>query len=166
MQEQLEKRPFVTGRIPVTDHTTSANPVSALPPAEEPTPFIRQRPVRLIINTFLVLFVVALIAFRFVPGWLDPDFSKHIEGHRVMVGMDRKQVLDSWGSPNTMNVTHTKDGLRREEWIFEDWESPAVVKHRYLYFEEGKLIGGHFSGSDVRLPIPTNPEPVKPKGHP
>jgi len=40
------------------------------------------------------------------------------------------------------------------------------VKHRYLYFEEGKLIGGHFSGSDVRLPIPTTPEPVKPKGHP
>ena len=80
--------------------------------------------------------------------------------------MVRKQVLDSWGSPNTMSVTDTSDGLRREEWIFEDWESPAVVKHRYLYFEEGKLIGGHFSGSDVRLPIPTTPEPVKPKGHP
>lgn len=70
----------------MTDHTTSASPVSTLPPAEEPTPFIRQRPVRLIINSFLVLFVVALIAFRFVPGWLDPDFSKHIESHRVMLG--------------------------------------------------------------------------------
>lgn len=134
----------------MTDHTTSANPVSALPPAEEPTPFIRQRPVRLIINTFLVLFVVALIAFRFVPGWLDPDFSKHIESHRVMVGMDRKQVLDAWGSPNTMNVTHTKDGLRQEEWIFEDWESSAVVRHRYLYFEEGVLMGGWYEGTRER----------------
>ncbi len=87
----------------MTDQTTSASPVSSLPPTAEPTPFIRQRPVRIIINSFLALFVVALIAFRFVPGWLDPDFSKHIESHRVMVGMDRKQVLDAWGSPNTMN---------------------------------------------------------------
>ena len=42
------------------------------------------------------------------------------------------------------------DGLRREEWIFEDWESAAVVKHRYLYFEEGILVGGWYEGSGVR----------------
>ncbi len=143
------------------EHTTIATP-----PAAEPTPFLCQRPVRIIINSFLVIFVLGLIAFRFVPGWLDPDFSKHIESHRVMVGMSREQVLEAWGSPNTMNVSHTSDGLRREEWIFEDWESPAVVKHRYLYFEEGKMIGGHFSGSDVRLPLKNAPEPVKPKDHP
>ena len=71
--------PFDDGMTIVTDQTTSATPVSALPPAVEPTPFIRQRPVRIIIHTFLGLFVVALIAFRFVLGWLDPDFSKHIE---------------------------------------------------------------------------------------
>ncbi|MCC2641656.1 MAG: hypothetical protein K0S45_2069 [Nitrospira sp.] len=150
----------------MTDQTTAATPVSSMPPETEPTPFIRQRPVRIIIYAFLVLFVLSMIAFRFVPGWLDPDFSKHIESHRVMVGMDRQQVLKAWGGPNTMNVSHTSDGLRREEWIFEDWESPAVVKHRYLYFEEGKLIGGHFSGSDVRLPLPSVPEMVKPPGHP
>ena len=149
-----------------TTATTTTTPAAPLPSNAEPTPFIRQRPVRIIIYTFLVLFLISLIAFRFVPGWLDPDFSKHIESHRVMVGMDRKQVLEAWGSPHTMNVTHTSDGLRREEWIFEDWESPAVVKHRYLYFEEGKLIGGHFSGSDVRLPLPATPEMAKPKGHP
>jgi hypothetical protein len=150
----------------VTDQPAPTTPLNPLPSTVEPTPFIRQRPVRIIIYAFLVLFVVSLIAFRFVPGWLDPDFSKHIESHRVMVGMDRKQVLEAWGSPNTMNVSHTSDGLRREEWIFEDWESPAVVKHRYLYFEEGKLVGGHFSGSDVRLPLPATPEVAKPKGHP
>jgi hypothetical protein len=150
----------------VTDQPAPTTPLDPLPSTVEPTPFIRQRPVRIIIYAFLVLFVVSLIAFRFVPGWLDPDFSKHIESHRVMVGMDRKQVLEAWGSPNTMNVSHTSDGLRREEWIFEDWESPAVVKHRYLYFEEGKLVGGHFSGSDVRLPLPATPEVAKPKGHP
>ena len=149
----------------MTEQPPSTAPL-APPPMVEPTPFIRQRPVRIIIYTFLALFIVSLIAFRFVPGWLDPDFSKHIESHRVMVGMDRKQVLEAWGSPNTMNVSHTSDGLRREEWVFEDWESAAVVKHRYLYFEEGKLIGGHFSGSDVRLPLSTAPEMAKPKGHP
>ncbi len=150
----------------MAEQPPSPAPLAPLPPMVEPTPFIRQRPVRIIIYSFLALFVVSLIAFRFVPGWLDPDFSKHIESHRVMVGMDRKQVLEAWGSPNTMNVSHTSDGLRREEWIFEDWESPAVVKHRYLYFEEGKLIGGHFSGSDVRLPLAAAPEMTKPKGHP
>ena len=155
-----------TEGIFVTDQPSSTTSLDPLPSTEEPIPFIRQRPVRIIIYAFLVIFVLSLIAFRFVPGWLDPDFSKHIESHRVMVGMDRKQVLEAWGSPNTMNVSHTSDGLRREEWIFEDWESPAVVKHRYLYFEEGKLVGGHFSGSDVRLPLPATPEMAKPKGHP
>lgn len=146
-------------------HQSPATDPASLAGSVERKPFLLQRPVRIIINSFLVLFIVGLIAFRFVPGWLDPDFSKHIESHRVMVGMSREQVLEAWGGPNTMNVSHTSDGLRREEWIFEDWESPAVVKHRYLYFEEGKLIGGHFSGSDVRIPLKT-PEPVKPKGHP
>ena len=93
----------------MTDQTTSATPVSQVPPKTESRSFIRQRPVRIIIYAFLALFVVSLIAFRFLPGWLDPDFSKHIESHRVMVGMDRKQVLEAWGSPNTMNVTHTSE---------------------------------------------------------
>ena len=59
-----------------------------------------------------------------------------------MVGMSKEQVLQAWGGPQTINTTFTKEGIRREEWIFEDWESTAVVKHRYLYFEEGTLIGG------------------------
>ncbi len=150
----------------MTDQASVSSAPQAAPAHQEKPSFLLQRPVRIIINTFLGLFLISLIAFRFVPGWLDPDFSKHIESHRVMVGMTREQVLEAWGGPNTMNVTHTSDGLRREEWIFEDWESSSVVKHRYLYFEEGKLIGGHFSGSDVRIPMKTEPDPVKPKGHP
>lgn len=128
-------------------------------------PFLCRRPVRIILYGFLVIFFAATFAVRFVPQWLDPDFTKHIESHRVMVGMSREQVLEAWGSPNTINVSHTSDGLRREEWIFEDWESPAVVKHRYLYFEEGKLLGGWFKGSDQRLPRQPTPEsPHKKKG--
>ncbi|MBX3235026.1 MAG: hypothetical protein KF814_02645 [Nitrospiraceae bacterium] len=150
----------------MTDQASAPSSSETAPAGKQETPFLFQRPVRLIINTFLGLFLVSLIAFRFVPGWLDPDFSKHIESHRVMVGMTREQVLEAWGGPNTMNVSHTSEGLRREEWIFEDWESSSVVKHRYLYFEEGKLIGGHFSGSDVRIPMKTEPAAEKPKGHP
>jgi hypothetical protein len=82
-----------------------------------------------------------------------------------MVGMSKEQVLESWGGPQTINTTFTKEGIRREEWIFEDWESAAVVKHRYLYFEEGSLIGGWFQGSGERLPTqaPSNPHTPKPQ---
>jgi hypothetical protein len=62
-----------------------------------------------------------------------------------------------------INTTFTKEGIRREEWIFEDWESAAVVKHRYLYFEEGTLIGGWFQGSGERLPIQSPSDPHSPK---
>jgi hypothetical protein len=133
-------------------------PVS--PPDSEPKPFLCRRPVRIIIYTGLGLFLAAMIAMRYLPILLDPTFEKHIAEHRVMVGMSREQVLQAWGSPNTMNVSFTDDGIRREEWIFEDWESSAVVTHRYLYFEEGNLVGGWFRGSDVR--IPTKPAPSKP----
>ena len=83
----------------------------------------------------------------------------------VMVGMSKEQVLEAWGGPQTINTTFTKEGIRREEWIFEDWESAAVVKHRYLYFEEGSLIGGWFQGSGERLPTqaPSNPHAQKPQ---
>ena len=80
----------------------------------------------------------------------DPDFRKHIEQHRVMVGMSKEQVLQAWGGPQTINTTFTKDGIRQEEWIFEDWESTSVVRHRYLYFEEGILKGGWYEGSRER----------------
>ena len=142
------------------------DPAAAVLSHAEETPLLCRRPVRIGLYIFLGLFFLTMLASRFVPHWLDPDFRKHIDSHRVMVGMSREQVLEAWGSPNTMNVTHTSDGLRREEWIFEDWESAAVVKHRYLYFEEGTMVGGHFSGSDQRDPKLTAPDPSVRKPHP
>jgi hypothetical protein len=125
----------------------------------EPTSFIRQRPVRITIYAGLILFVTSMIVWPLIVQMRDPDFQKHIAEHRVMVGMSKAQVLQAWGGPQTINTTFTKDGVRQEEWIFEDWESAAVVKHRYLYFEEGTLIGGWFQGSGERLPSqgPSNP---------
>ena len=110
----------------------------------EPTPWILRRPVRLSIYAFLVLFLLLMLGWAFIPRWLDPTFEKHLAHKEVMVGMTRKQVLEAWGSPYTINVSHTKDGIRREEWIYEDWKSSSMadVKHRYLYFEEGVLVGG------------------------
>jgi hypothetical protein len=143
-----------------SDHEDSHN-LPAFHHDSDPKPFLCRRPVRIIIYTGLGLFLAAMIAMRYLPVLLDPTFEKHIAEHRVIVGMSREQVLQAWGSPNTMNVSFTDDGLRREEWIFEDWESPAVVTHRYLYFEEGNLVGGWFRGSDVR--IPTKPGVPKPK---
>jgi hypothetical protein len=111
--------------------------------------------------TIYALFAVLLLlmlAWRYVPGWLDPTFEKHIAAKRVMVGMNRQQVLQAWGSPYSMNVSYTKDGIRREEWIYEDWESAAIVKHRYLYFEEGVLVGGWYYSTD---PTPKSTTPPK-----
>ena len=130
----------------------------------EPQPFIRRKPVRLIIYAGLVLFAVIMIIVPLVAKLRDPHFEKHIAEHRVMVGMSKEQVLQSWGGPQTINTTFTKDGIRQEEWIFEDWESAAVVKHRYLYFEEGTLIGGWFQGSGERLHPQSPSNPHQPKG--
>ena len=132
---------------------------------EEPIPFIRRRPVRLIIYAGLGLFVLLMVVWPLIEQLKDQDFQKHIAEHRVMVGMSKEQVLQAWGGPQTINTTFTKEGIRREEWIFEDWENAATVKHRYLYFEEGSLIGGWFQGSGERLPIqtPSNPHSPKPR---
>jgi len=150
------------------DHTTSVTSepmtnTSTVP--EEQIPFIRRRQVRLIIYTGLGLFVLLMVVWPLIAQLKDPDFQKHIAEHRVMVGMSKEQVLEAWGGPQTINTTFTKEGLRREEWIFEDWENAATVKHRYLYLEEGRLIGGWFQGSGERLPIqsPSNPHAPRPQ---
>ncbi|HEY5931815.1 MAG TPA: hypothetical protein VIT63_02810, partial [Nitrospira sp.] len=117
---------------------TDLHPASPESQPEEPS-FIRRRPVRIIIYAGLALFVLMMMVWPMIVQLGDQDFQKHIEQHRVMVGMTKEQVLQSWGGPQTINTTFTKDGIRQEEWIFEDWESSAVVRHRYLYFEEGIL---------------------------
>ncbi|TAJ27664.1 MAG: hypothetical protein EPO64_05290 [Nitrospirae bacterium] len=111
-------------------------------PEPEAKPFLCRKPVRLTIYTGFAILFIAMLAWRFVPGLLDPTFEKHIQNKQVIVGMTKEQVLKAWGSPYTINVSHTKDGIRREEWIYEDWKDASTVKHRYLYFEENILLGG------------------------
>ena len=129
--------------------TTDLQPTSPESQPEEPS-FIRRRSVRIIIYAGLALFFLMAVVWPMIVQLGDPDFQKHIEQHRVMVGMTKEQVLQSWGGPQTINTTFTKDGIRQEEWIFEDWESAAVVRHRYLYFEEGVLAGGWYEGTRER----------------
>jgi hypothetical protein len=136
------------------DHPTMTGPE----PSD--TPFLCRRPVRLVIYAFFVLFALSMLAFRFLPRLLDPTFEKHIARGEVMVGMTRQQVLDAWGSPYTINVSYTKDGTRREEWIFEDWISTSQVKHRYLYFEEDTLVGGWYYGARERPRMKEAPPPA------
>jgi hypothetical protein len=143
---------------PLLRQTMTTEPQSAsLESSTEEPSFIRRRPVRIIIYVGLGLFALMMVIGPMIAHLRDPDFQKHIEQHRVMVGMTKDQVLKSWGGPQTINTSFTKDGIRQEEWIFEDWESTAIVRHRYLYFEEGVLIGGWYEGSSERrfqdLPI-------------
>lgn len=111
---------------------------------QEEKAWIRRPPVRIGIYLFLVLFLLFTIGYGIVPRVMDPDFEEHIKNKNVMVGMSRDQVLKAWGSPLQTNVTYTNEGIRREEWVFEEWKSSSDIRHRYLYFEEGLLIGGWY----------------------
>lgn len=107
-------------------------------------PFFFRRPVRIAMYTGVALLCLALFASEQIPVLLDPTFEQHIQNKQVAAGMTREQVMESWGSPYQMNVSYTDKGIRREEWIFEDWIGPGSVTHRYLYFEEGILVGGWY----------------------
>ena len=78
----------------VMHHTTAAsqeqmNTSSTDTDLEESIPFIRRRPVRLIIYAGLGLFVLLMVVWPLIEQLKDPDFQKHIAEHRVMVGMSK-----------------------------------------------------------------------------
>jgi hypothetical protein len=143
-------REFIEEVITTMEQTPSAT--GQVPAQQEDQSFIRRPLVRKIIYAGLALSFLMMVVVPLMVQLKDPDFQKHIEQRRVMAGMSKDQVLKAWGGPQTINTSFTKEGLRREEWIFEDWENAAVVKHRYLYFEEGLLIGGWYEGSGERKP--------------
>jgi len=143
-------REFIKEVITTMEQTPSAT--EQVPAQQDDQSFIRRPPVRRIIYAGLALSFLMMVIVPLTVQLRDPDFQKHIEQRRVMAGMTKDQVLKAWGGPQTINTSFTKEGLRREEWIFEDWENSAVVKHRYLYFEEGLLIGGWYEGSGERKP--------------
>ncbi len=117
-------------------------PKDSLELPQKSVPFPCRRPVRIVIYTGLALFFLGMLAWGFIPPLLDPTFEKHIEDKKVMVGMNRDQVMKAWGSPYQMNVSYTPKGIRLEEWVYEDWIDAGSVTHRYLYFEENRLVGG------------------------
>lgn len=133
---------------PRPDALAASGLPDAQPPADpvpsEPTPWMCRKPVRAAIYTGMVVLFLLMLAWRYLPGYLDPTFETHIQNKQVMIGMTKQQVLKAWGSPYTINVSYTKEGIRREEWIFEDWKDSATVKHRYLYFEEDILVSGWY----------------------
>ena len=138
-----QNQSLLVGLAPAESSPLQSSP-SAEAPVPDPKPFICRRPVRLSIYAFLLLVLLLMLGWRYVPVLLDPTFEKHIQSKRVIVGMSKEQVLKAWGSPYTINVSYTKEGIRREEWIFEDWKDASTIKHRYLYFEEGVLMGGWY----------------------
>jgi hypothetical protein len=89
-------------------------------------------------------FVLWMLGWGILPRLLDPNFEQHLQDKSVMAGMSREHVMESWGSPYQMNISYTDKGIRREEWVYEDWLDSSTIKHRYLYFEEGKLVGGWY----------------------
>ena len=117
---------------------------SATSPSVPLPSFPCRRPVRVTLYTLLGAFALLTIAWGILPGIMDPTFEQHIQNKEVIAGMTREQALEAWGSPYQMNVTYTDRGVRREEWVYEDWIDAGSVRHRYLYFEEGVLVGGWY----------------------
>ena len=106
--------------------------------------FLCRRPIRITLYSLLGAFVLFVFAWGMLPSLLDPTFKQHIQDKEVIAGMTRDQAIQAWGSPYQMNVTYTNKGIRREEWVYEDWIDAGSVRHRYLYFEEGILVGGWY----------------------
>ena len=131
----------------LSDSTTSPTGTKQSSPntfPSSPIPWICRRRVRLTIYGLLAAFVLWMLGWGILPRVLDPSFDQHIQDKSVMAGMSREQVMDAWGSPYQMNVSYTEKGIRREEWVYEDWLDSSTIKHKYLYFEEGKLVGGWY----------------------
>ena len=155
MATQATTESSLSGELAVT-HVAPATEDAHVDSGAEPKPFLCRRPVRLTIYALFALLLIAMVAWRYVPVLLDPTFEKHIAQKRVVVGMTRQQVLKTWGGPYSINVSYTKDGVRREEWIYADWDSASDIRHRYLYFEEDALVGGWYY-SDPSKMAPTAP---------
>jgi hypothetical protein len=108
-------------------------------------PYLRRRSIRFLLYGLLAIMFFGLLVWRFAPVFkYDSKFEQAIAEKRVVVGMTREQVLKSWGSPYSIDITYTDAGVRREAWVFEDWINSGTVKHRYLYFEENSLVGGWY----------------------
>ncbi len=134
--------PLTLAKAAPISHNPHPAPPLPSPAADDSLPYLCRPWVRKSIYAGFVVLFGLMLWWRFYPTLTDPTFEKHLAEKRVMVGMTREQVLKAWGSPYTMKVTYTKNGLRREEWIYEDWIDTSTVKHRYLYFEENVLLGG------------------------
>ena len=131
----------------VLEETPSSDDVRSLEPSSKDSrnlPFLCRRPIRITLYSFLSLFAAFMLAWGFLPSLLDPTFEQHIKDKQVVAGMTRDQAIAAWGSPYQMNVTYTDRGVRREEWVYEDWITSGTVRHRYLYFEEEELVGGWY----------------------
>ncbi|MGB0910731.1 MAG: hypothetical protein ACPGYT_10230 [Nitrospirales bacterium] len=97
---------------------------------------------RIAVYTGITLFFLWMLGWGLIPPLLDPTFEQHVQDKKVIAGMTRDQAMKAWGSPYQMNVSYTPKGIRREEWVYEDWIDAGTVTHRYLYFEENRLVGG------------------------
>lgn len=116
--------------------------MAPVPPLSSPTPFLCRRPVRFALYAVVVAILLGMVTWRVLPSYQYASLDDATSQKRVVVGMTREQVLKSWGSPYKMDVTYTDAGVRREQWVFEDWVDSGTVTHRYLYFEENILVGG------------------------
>lgn len=66
------------------------------------------------------------------PSWSEETCKDVAEG-KIAIGMTKKQVKASWGSPSNINTTVTNYSST-EQWVYGEY--PSVT---YLYFEGDRL---------------------------
>lgn len=121
---------------------TESQPLPFDPNAEEPS-FIRRRPVRIIIYVGLALFLLMAVIWPMIVQLGDPKFEKHIEQHRVMVGMSKEQVLQSWVGhrqsirPSRMTGSGRKNGFSKIGRVQRSFAIAISILKRGSSLEDG-----------------------------
>ena len=85
-----------TSVVPDTPHDSALQDDGS---QRQSPPFPCRRPVRMTFYIVLGAFALFMLAWGFLPGFLDPTFERHIQDKDVIVGMTREQAMEAWGSP-------------------------------------------------------------------
>ena len=67
---------------------------------------------------------------------VDPVIRECILSNKIQLGMNKKQVIASWGKPRDINKSVGSWGVH-EQWIYGEYGT--IYKVYYLYFENGIL---------------------------
>src|SRR5207245_10818814 len=94
------------------------------------TPYPCRPAVRVVLSVVLGLILVGMLTWRFLTYYKYSTMEEAVAQKRDVVGMNRGQVLKSWGAPYKIDVTYTDTSVRCELWVSAVRIDSATVQHR------------------------------------